>query len=1000
MRRFLRVVSLAACAFALTLASAAEAGPYSRLLVLLPGETAAPGSPSGKSGSPRNQTVGVPFDVQVRACDSGWNLVPTVSNVVQILCSDASATLPATAQLVAGQRTYTMTLNAAGTFTVFAHDQTDQTIPDGASSSVRALVLQGFVFERITQKNQYAGSPMATTLRAVDPAGSTVTGYSGQVKLKEITSYGDGRISPETVTLSAGTWSGNVTCYRADETSINRGNVNLYAYLEVAPSKNGTSDPFTVHPGTFSRLQIIVPGQTPLPGSVAGLLGSPASQGAGRGFPADVYATDAYWNPLPSGDNARITSSDPAFGSPVTGALTNGFRRYTVTLQTVGSQTLTVADLTNGSIQGMTSAAISVVPSAFDHFDVSTIASPVTAGSPVTVTIRAVDTSDNLVPTFSGSAVLTANTGAGSISPELVSFTGGQWTGPMVFRGAGGAVSFNCTDFSSPPRTGASNTFQVLPGPFVGLQVILPGQTAQGGTAAGKTGTPTNQTAGALFNVTVRAVDAFWNLVPGVTDHISMGSSDAFAILPADTALSNGQVLVPARLFKSGPQVIWASDLTQPSIKPDTSSAVTIVGGSFARVLILAPGESPAPGTASGRTGTATDQSINYAFTVTALATDSWWNPVGGVTDVVHVTSSDAMATLPPDQAMVDGRADMNMRLATGGFQQITVSDVTRPSIPGSSTQVRAISSGFHLEAAVSPSQARAGEPFTLTVKVTNDAGSVIQEINSFVTVQVLNASSRAPGRGTLLTTQFQLLQGQRAVSETYTFAEPIVIVAHDDAGNAPATSNQILIVPGQPTAIQLTSAPPWVGGNKHATVNARLVDAFDNGVPDQVMAFALQSGTGTLTPIDSLTDANGVARADFLSPRQPEKDHIHAQAGAIGADLDLETAFVDPTATGGYVSNYPNPFHPGAEPTTIAYKLDDNATVTLRIFTQTGDLVFRKEFVSGGPGGLAGLNEFLWDGKNGDGKMVASGGYIALIEAQGQGETLHVMRRKIGVVR
>jgi len=31
---------------------------------------------------------------------------------------------------------------------------------------------------------------------------------------------------------------------------------------------------------------------------------------------------------------------------------------------------------------------------------------------------------------------------------------------------------------------------------------------------------------------------------------------------------------------------------------------------------------------------------------------------------------------------------------------------------------------------------------------------------------------------------------------------------------------------------------------------------------------------------------------------------------------------------------------------------------------------------------------------------MVASGGYLALIEAAGNGQTLHVMRRRIAVVR
>ncbi|HLQ67866.1 MAG TPA: FlgD immunoglobulin-like domain containing protein [Candidatus Limnocylindrales bacterium] len=980
------------------IASAAEAGPYTRLQVLLPGETAAPGTSSGKTGTALQQVSGFPFNITVRACDSGWNTVATISNSISIDATDASATVPSPAQLSSGTRTFSITLNAAGTFTVFAHDETDNTIPDGSSAAVTVRILDHFIFSNISQKNQNAGTPMPITVTAKDPAGNTVTGYTGPVQLKELTSFGDGRISPASVALSSGAWSGNVTMYRADETSINRGNVNVYAYDATQPSKNGTSDPFTVHPGVFSRVQIIVPGESPLPGSVSGVTGTPATQSSGTSFNVSVYATDPYWNPVASGDNVRVTSSDGATNQ--SGLLTNGFRQFTVHLNTVGTQTLSVTDLTSGSKTPMTSAGIQVIPTGVDHFVINTITGPVTAGVPITVTIRATDAGGNTVPGYNADAIIQANTGNQSITPTSVTFTNGTWTGQVTFKGAGGAVALTCADYSAPPKVGTSNSFVVTPGPFTGLQVLLPGETALGGTPAGKTGVPTTQTAGTQFTTTVRAVDQFWNLVPGVSDRIVLASTDAFAWMPSDTVLVNGQVLIPTRLHKSGDQVIWARDSTTTAITPDTSSAVTVTGGTFQRVLILAPGEIVAPGTTTGRAGTATDQSINYGFTVTALATDQWWNPVGGVSDVVHVTSGDPLATLPPDQAMVNGRADLTIRLATGGFQQITVADVTNPAKTGASTQVRAISSGFHLEATVSPSTARAGEPFTLAVRVTNDAGSVIQEINSFITVEVQNAGTQSAGRGTLLTTQFQLLQGQRAVSETYTFAEPIVMVVRDDAGNAPGVTGPITITPGQPAFVRLSSSPPWVGGNKHAAITARVVDAFENGVPSQPVVFALLSGTGTLSAMDTTSVADGSARADFLSPRQPEVDRIRASAGILSNQIDLETAFVDPTKGGGYATNYPNPFHPPAEGTTIAYKLDDNATVTMRIFTQSGDLVRRLVFDKSAVGGAAGLNQYVWDGKNGKGDVVASGGYLVLIEAQGTGATLHVIRRKIAVVR
>ena len=199
---------------------------------------------------------------------------------------------------------------------------------------------------------------------------------------------------------------------------------------------------------------------------------------------------------------------------------------------------------------------------------------------------------------------------------------------------------------------------------------------------------------------------------------------------------------------------------------------------------------------------------------------------------------------------------------------------------------------------------------------------------------------------------------------------------------------------------MQLSSSPIWVGGNKHATISAAVVDAYDNGVPGEVVLFSLVSGSGSLSQIDSLTSATGVSRADFLSPRFPDTARIRATSGAFSDELDVETALVDPGEQGGYLTNYPNPFHPGEQPTTIAYKLRDNATVTMKIYTLTGGLVFEKQFASGTTGGIAGLNEFQWDGRNGDGTVVASGGYIVYIQADGNGETLHQMRRKIGVVR
>jgi len=130
-------------------AAPAMAGPFKRLQVLLPGESAAPGTPSGKTGTPQAQTAGVPFTVTVDACDSTWALVPSVTHTIQILASDASASLPAPAQLSGGTANFLVILNAGGSFTIFAHDQSDGTISDGTSSSVQSIVLQSLEISNI-----------------------------------------------------------------------------------------------------------------------------------------------------------------------------------------------------------------------------------------------------------------------------------------------------------------------------------------------------------------------------------------------------------------------------------------------------------------------------------------------------------------------------------------------------------------------------------------------------------------------------------------------------------------------------------------------------------------------------------------------------------------------------------------------------------------------------------------------------------------------------------
>ena len=116
------------------------AGTFSRLQLLLPGETAAPGTATGKTGNPYIQITNAPFVATVNAVDANWNLVDT-NDVVRVVSSDASAILPANMALVAGTKTFSVSLMTPGFASIRVSDLTHPTITSNVSPDI-AVTLQ------------------------------------------------------------------------------------------------------------------------------------------------------------------------------------------------------------------------------------------------------------------------------------------------------------------------------------------------------------------------------------------------------------------------------------------------------------------------------------------------------------------------------------------------------------------------------------------------------------------------------------------------------------------------------------------------------------------------------------------------------------------------------------------------------------------------------------------------------------------------------------------
>src|ERR1035437_1550516 len=122
-----------------------NAGPFTKLQLVLPGQTATPGTASGGtglSGTVPTQITGQPFNTTVNAVDDNWN-VTTATDTIAMTSSDGGATFSpsASAALVAGTKTFGVTLNSAASQTVTFTDSTDGS-KTAATGSVTASVAE------------------------------------------------------------------------------------------------------------------------------------------------------------------------------------------------------------------------------------------------------------------------------------------------------------------------------------------------------------------------------------------------------------------------------------------------------------------------------------------------------------------------------------------------------------------------------------------------------------------------------------------------------------------------------------------------------------------------------------------------------------------------------------------------------------------------------------------------------------------------------------------
>jgi hypothetical protein len=298
------------------------------------------------------------------------------------------------------------------------------------------------------------------------------------------------------------------------------------------------------------------------------------------------------------------------------------------------------------------SGSISVGPGQATRLTV-TAPSSGAAGSALTFTVKAIDPYGNTATGYGGTVHFTSSANVGNLPADSKLSAGtGTFTATPT---AAGAQSITATDTASSSISGTSGSISVGAGPTSKFTV----SPSSSSTAAG-----------AAFTFVVTAQDQFGNTSSyGGTVHFT--SSDAAAVLPANSTLTNGTGTFSATLKTAGAQTLTATDSASSSIT-GTSASVTVAPGAATQFAVSAP-------------ATATHGSA-FNFTVTAL--DQFDNTVTGYSGTVHFTSSDAAAVLPANSTLTNGTRTFSATLNTTGGQTITATDTAAVSVTGHSSTI------------------------------------------------------------------------------------------------------------------------------------------------------------------------------------------------------------------------------------------------------------------------------------------------------------------------
>jgi hypothetical protein len=292
-------------------------------------------------------------------------------------------------------------------------------------------------------------------------------------------------------------------------------------------------------------------------------------------------------------------------------------------------------------------------PPVATHFSVTAATSTPTAGTPFNITVTALDSSNSVVSTYTGTVHFTSSNGQ-AVQPASATVTNGMGIFAVTLNTAG---SQTITVTGAASLTGTSTPIVVSP---------------IGATHFSVTSATFNPAAGTPFNVTVTALDASNSAVTSYSGTVQFTSSDPQAVLPHNSTLTNGVGSFSATLKTAGAQTITATDTATVSIV-GTANLTNVSAGAATRFAVTTPANATA----------------RASISIVVMALDAYNNFLNNYSGTIHFTSTDGKAILPADGTLPpNGTGNFSATLETVGTQTITATDKSKASLAGSSISI------------------------------------------------------------------------------------------------------------------------------------------------------------------------------------------------------------------------------------------------------------------------------------------------------------------------